>query len=95
MNFLLWFFGIWLGITLVIRLFGRHILRFGVSKLMRRLQAEAEARQRAYEQHFEAGDMQEQVYAEEEVKVTSPKYRSKPEVQIEEIAEDVEFEELN
>lgn len=95
MNFLLWLIVIWLGITVTFRLFGRQIMAFGMKKLMGRLMKEAQAQQQAYEANFGAGDMREHVYADQEVKVTSPKNKSKSNVHLEDFAQDVDFEEVN
>lgn len=95
MEFLLWVVVIFLGIRVTFRLFGKQIMAFGMKKLVGRLQKQAEAQQRAYEAHFGAGDMQDHLYADDEVKVTSKKNHSKPDVHLDDFAQDVEFEEVN
>ncbi len=95
MTFLIWFFGIWLGIWVVLRLFGRKILAFGMTKLVNRLQKEAQAQRQAYEGNYQAGPMREHVYADEEVKVTSPRNASREQVKLDDIAQDVDFEEVS
>ncbi len=95
MNVLLWLIAIWLGFSLFFRLFGRQLLQLGAKKIIQRLQHQQEAQRKAYEAHFEAGHMREHVYADEEIKVTSPKGKSKQEVHLEDFAQDVDFEEVN
>ncbi len=95
MEFLLWLLLIWLGMTVTMRLFGRQIMAFGMRKLMGRLQKEAEAQRKAYEAHFNAGDMRKHVYADDDIKVTSPKNQPKSEIHLEDFAQDVDFEEVN
>ncbi|MDP5172670.1 MAG: hypothetical protein NWR72_20675 [Bacteroidia bacterium] len=95
MTFLLWLIGIWLAVTVFFRLFGKRIMAFGMKKLVNKLQHEAERQQKAYDANFGAGDMREHVYADGDVKVTSPKHHPKPEVHLEDFAQDVDFEEVN
>lgn len=92
---LLWGILIFLGLRVTTRLFGKQLLAFGMKKLLGRLQKQAQAQQRAYEAHFGAGDMQDHLYADEEVKVTSKKHHPKPDVHLDDFAQDVEFEEVN
>lgn len=95
MTFLLWVVGIWLGVTIFFRLFGKQIVALGMRKIVGRLQKAAEAQQRAYEANFGAGDMREHVYADDEVKVTARKNTAKPAVDLDDFAQDVDFEEIN
>ncbi len=95
MTFLLWVVGIWVGTTVFFRLFGKQIVAFGMRKIVGRMQKAAEAQQRAYEANFGAGEMREHIYADDEIKVTAKKNQSKPDVHLDDFAEDVDFEEIN
>ena len=94
MNFLLWTFGIFFGIYLTFRLFGRQILRFGLNKLMKKIVQDAEKQAMHYERVYDDGNFRKNVYVDNEIKVSAPKENGKREVSVEEIAEEVEFEEI-
>ncbi|MEL7340784.1 MAG: hypothetical protein AAGM67_09885 [Bacteroidota bacterium] len=48
-----------------------------------------------FERNYEQGDMRKNVYVNDEIKVTAPRANNKPSVSADEIAEDVEFEEVH
>ncbi|MDX2248271.1 MAG: hypothetical protein SF052_15925 [Bacteroidia bacterium] len=94
MNILLWPLGIFLGIYLTFRLFGRQIIQFGLKKLISRLAKDAEAQSFNYYKNYGEDAFHEQVFVDKEMKVTSPKHSAKKSISADDIAEDVDYEEL-
>ncbi|MDW3649438.1 MAG: hypothetical protein R8P61_20380 [Bacteroidia bacterium] len=94
MSFLLWTLGIILAINLTIRLFGKRILTFGMKRVMRKLMKDAEKQAQAYQKNYDQGDFRQNVYVDNEVKVSAPKYDDKKDIRVEEIAEEIEYEEI-
>lgn len=94
MEILLWPLGILFGIYLTFRLFGRQILTFGMKQVLKRLVKDAEAQSSYFRQHYGGDAFNEQVFQDEEIKVSSPRHQSKKQVSADEIAEDVDFEEV-
>ncbi|WNJ16620.1 hypothetical protein [Pontibacter sp. G13] len=96
MNVLFWIFACFFGIYLTFRFFGRQILSFAMMKLTERLvkdsQAQAQAYQKNYEDHAYS---RSNVYVDEDIQVSAPMNAGKKEVSEDEIAEDIEFEELS
>ena len=93
-TFFLWMLGIFGGTILVFRLFGRQILRFGLNKLVRRLMKDAEAQAQQFSKNYDEGNFRTNVYVDQEVKVSVPRDAGKRNVSVEEIAEEIEFEEM-
>lgn len=79
-------------IYVIFRFFGRTILRFLVSRLMKRMVQDAEQKAKAYQQNYNNDPYHENLYTEDEVKISIPKQKSGQEVQVDEIVEDIEFE---
>ena len=94
MSFLLWTLGIILAINLTIRLFGKRILTFGMKRVMRKLMKDAEKQAQAYQRNYDEGNFRQNVYVDNEVKVSAPKYDDKKDIRVEEIAEEIEYEEI-
>jgi len=94
MSFLLWTLGIILAINLTIRLFGKRILTFGMQRIMKRLMKDAEKQAQAYQRNYDQGNFRQNVYVDNEVKVSAPKYDDKKDIRVEEIAEEIEYEEI-
>ncbi|MEL6252888.1 MAG: hypothetical protein AAFR87_12820 [Bacteroidota bacterium] len=94
MSFLLWTLGIILAINLTIRLFGKRILTFGMKRVMKKLMKDAEKQAQAYQKNYGKGDFRQNVYVDNEVKVSAPKYDDKKDIRVEEIAEEIEYEEI-
>lgn len=94
MSFLLWTLGIILALNVTFRLFGRKILTFGLQRVMRKMVQNAEKQAQTYQQNYSQGDMRENVYVKNDVKVTAPKYDEKKELRVDEIAEEIEYEEI-
>lgn len=94
MSFLLWTIGIILAINVTFRLFGRKILAFGMQRLMRRLMKNAEQQAQAYQQNYDQNPFRQNVYMDDEIKVTAPKHEEKRDIQVDDIAEEIEYEEI-
>jgi len=94
MTTLLWIIGIILGIRLTFRLFGRQILNFGLKKLIGRLQQDAEQQSQAYAKFYQDERNRKNVYVDKDVKVSSPQHTPNKKIDEDDIAEDIEFEEL-
>lgn len=94
MSFLLWTLGIFLALNVIFRLFGRQILAFGLQRVMRKLMKNAEQQAQSYQRNYNEGNMRENVYVNNEIKVSAPKYEDKKDVRVDEIAEEIEYEEI-
>ena len=94
MSFLLWTIGIILAINVTFRLFGRRILAFGMQRLVRKLMKNAEQQAQAYQQNYDQNPFRQNVYMDDEIKVTAPKHEEKRDIQVDDIAEEIEYEEI-
>lgn len=94
MEILLWPLGILFAIYLTFRLFGRQILQFGLKKLLTRLVKDSQEQSFQYYKNYSEDAFHQQVFVDKEVKVTSPKHTPKKSISADEIAEDVDYEEL-
>lgn len=94
MTVILWILGILLSINLIFRLFGRQISAWLMKRVLKQLANSAQAERIRYERNYGQGDLRDNVYVDREVKVTAPKHQPKPSVSAEEIAEEIEYEEL-
>ncbi len=95
MNFLFWVLAFFMGTYLVGRLFGRQIIQFLLKRLSNRLLKNMQQNIVDFDQNYEQGNMRKNVFVDDEIKVTVPRDKSKPAVSADEIAEDVEFEEVH
>ncbi|MEM6343777.1 MAG: hypothetical protein AAF927_07845 [Bacteroidota bacterium] len=95
MNFLFWVFAFFMGTYLVSRLFGRQIVQFLLKRLSNRLLKNMQQNIVDFDQNYEQGNMRKNVFVDDEIKVTVPRDKAKPAVSADEIAEDVEFEEVH
>ncbi|MEM7655533.1 MAG: hypothetical protein AAF399_05335, partial [Bacteroidota bacterium] len=97
MNGFMWFLLIMAGIFFGLRIFGKKILLFTAKRLTQRLMKQAEAESRKFSQHYDHGaSNRTNVYVDEDIKVSAPKSgMERMSVQEDEIAEDIEFEELS
>lgn len=95
MNFFFWLLVFFASSYLVSRLFGRQIVQFLLRKLSNRLLKNMQQSAKDFERNYEQGDMRKNVYVNDEIKVTAPRANNKPSVSADEIAEDVEFEEVH
>lgn len=95
MTFLSWLLAFILGTYLIFRFFGRQISQFLLKKLANRLIKNMNQTSQAYEKNYDQGNMQTNVYVDEEIKVSAPRQQASKSVTADEIAEDVEFEEIH
>ncbi len=94
MTTLLWIIGIILAINITFRLFGRQILSFGMKQLVKRLAKQSEAQSQAYAKQYADEENRQHIYVDRDVKVSAPKSHQEKKINEDEIAEDIEFEEL-
>ncbi len=94
MSFLLWTLGIILALNVTFRLFGRRILTFGLQRVMRKMVKNAEQQAQSYQKNYTDGTMRDNVYVNNDIKVSAPKYEDKKDVRVDEIAEEIEYEEI-
>ena len=77
------------------RLFGRQIVQYSLRTLMKRLLRNAQEASQTYERNYEQSPFQEQVYSDQEIKVSAPRQRGRKDISEDQIAEDIEYEEVN
>jgi hypothetical protein len=94
MTFLLWTLGIFLALNITFRLFGRKILTFGMQRIMRKIVKDAEKQAHSYQKNYGEGNFRENVYVDKDVKVSAPKYEGKKDIRVDDIAEEIEYEEI-
>jgi len=90
---LLWIIGIILAIRIVFKLFGRQIALAAQRYVLRKMEKEMRKQSNEFHQNYGA-DRQENVYVDDEVKVSQPRQSGPRDVSEDDIAEDVEFEEI-
>lgn len=93
MTALLWILGIFFGLTMVFRLFGRRIVQYGLRQVMQRLIKDAEAQSRAYQRNYDNGP-EANVYVDRDIKVSAPRHGARKGVSEDDIVEDIDYEEL-
>ncbi|MEM7372858.1 MAG: hypothetical protein AAF587_29825 [Bacteroidota bacterium] len=94
MSVLLWIVGIFLGGYVMIRLFGRQLLMFGLKRLSRKMMSQIQDESLEYERNY-ADSNRNNVYVDDSIKVSAPKNPVKKEIKEDEIAEDIDFEDLD
>lgn len=94
MGFFFWLIVVFFGIYMFFRVFGRVIIQFFLKEVLKKVVKEAENQQMDYERFYDGGAFQENVYVDEEIKVSVPKEKSKPKISPDEIAEDIDFEDI-
>jgi len=92
---LLWFLIIFLSIGLIFRYFGKYIIRFLLIEVMKRVARNVENQSRAYRSNYDQDPYHENIHINDDVKVKAPKHDEKRKVHPDEIAEDIDFEEVN
>lgn len=90
---LLWIIGIILAIRIVFKLFGRQIALAAQKRVLRMMEKQMRKQSNEFHQNYGA-DRQENVYVDDEVKVSQPRQGGARDVSEDDIAEDVEFEEI-
>jgi|GEM_PF-3456036 len=95
MNILFWFLFTLFTIYWIFRLFGPYILRFAMKQLMKRAVQNMAKEQQKYEQHYNREAYEDNVYMDNEVKVSAPRYTNKQKYSWNDVAEDISFEEDN
>ena len=94
MSVLLWFVGICLAGYVGVRLFGRQLLMFGLKRLTNRMMSQIQEESKAYEKNYRQ-DNRTNVYVDESIRVSAPTNPVKKEINEDEIAEDIEFEDVD
>ncbi|MEO1419241.1 MAG: hypothetical protein AAFW00_28565 [Bacteroidota bacterium] len=94
MTTFLWIIGILVGLNITFRLFGRQIVSFGLKQLTRRFLKQAEEQSKAYQRNYEDTYGQTNVYVDDDVKVSAPKKPDNKHISEDEIAEDIDFEDV-
>ncbi|MCI4667642.1 MAG: hypothetical protein MRZ79_05725 [Bacteroidia bacterium] len=91
---LLWIIGIVVAINITFRLFGNQILNFGLKQMVKRLAKHSEEQSQAYAKFYADESNRENVFVDRDVKVSAPKSQENKKISEDDIAEDIEFEEL-
>lgn len=94
MGFLFWLFVFFFGSWLIFRIFGRVIVQFLLREVLKKVSKGVENQHMDYERFYEGGAFRQNVYVDDEVKVSAPKQQEKPKVKADEIAEDIDFEDI-
>ncbi len=94
MKFLLWFVLIILAIRFVVRIFGKAILFAFMRSVANRVENNMKKQQKDYERHHHSNPFNQNIYQEDEVRVSSQGQRKAKKENLLEIAEEVDFEEI-
>lgn len=90
---LLWIIGIFLVIRLVFKLYGHQIARLAQRRVIKMMEKEMRKQSDQFQRNY-GNDRQESVYVDEDIKVSQPRHDGSRDVSEDDIAEDVEFEEI-
>lgn len=94
MTALLWIIGIALVFRMVFSIWGRHISNFLMRRLVKMVEDDARRKHESYERHYSQSPFHDQIRVDDEVQVTAPKGRHKAKPKIDEVVEDIDFEEI-
>jgi hypothetical protein len=95
MSVLMWIVTFFFIVWLFFRFFGRHVIRYVFRSVLKRVAKDVENQARAYQQNYEQDPYHENIHINDDVKVKAPKQPDKRKVHPDEIAEDVDFEEVD
>ena len=95
MNFFIGIFFFFFTLYIVFRIFGRQIIQFVLKQILRRVVKDAENQTRQYRQNYESTPFEESIFVSDELKVNSPKHKQKKAITADEIAEDIDFEDVS
>jgi 23S rRNA G2445 N2-methylase RlmL len=90
---LLWIIGIVLVIRVVFKLYGRQIALMAQRRMLRMMEKQMKRQAEEFERNY-APDREQQVYADKEIKVSKATSQGQQDVSEDDIAEDVDFEEV-
>lgn len=94
MSVLLWIIGIPLAIYWFFRLFGRQLAQLAMRKMVKNLEKEARRQSEQYQRSYEGSQGEQNVYVDDDLKVTTQPNAAAKDVNEDEIVEDVDFEEV-
>ena len=94
MGFLFWLFVFFFSSWLFFRVFGRVIVQYLLREVLKKVANEAGNQKKGYERFFEGRAFREKVYVDEEEKKSAPQNKEKRKVSPDEIAEDIDFEDI-
>jgi len=94
MEVLLFIFGLPLIIHLIFRLFGRQLAQLAMRKMVRTLEKQAQRQSEQFQRQYGGDGHQRNVYVDQDIKVSAPRHDGPKPVSEDEIAEDVDFEEV-
>ena len=93
-SFFFWTFFVFLTLYIVFRVFGRQIIQFLLRQVFKQVAKDAENQARQYQRNYGGDPFKESIFVNDNVKVTAPKSKQKKSVSADEIAEDIEFEDV-
>lgn len=79
LKFIGWVFIFLFGLMIFMRIFGRPIMRYIMKTLVKRAQADMDQQSRNYEQYVNGNPFEDNVYVDEEVKVSVKRGTPEPE----------------
>lgn len=96
MSFLFGVFIFFVSVWLFFRLFGKHILRFALQKIANKMLKNMEDQTRQYQRNYSRDPYHDEQHVNDEMEIKIPKNRPEPAgPSLEEVAEDVDFEEVD
>jgi len=95
MGFFGWLLIFFLSVWLIFRFFGKYIVKYFLSTILKQVAKDMERQQRAYQQSYGSDPFHDTVHVDEDLKVSKPKHDETRKITPDQIAEDVEFEEVN
>lgn len=95
MSFLFGVFIFFTSIWLVARLFGKQIMKFALQKVANKMLKNMEGQTQQYQRNYSRDPYHDEHHINDEMEIKIPKNRPEPTgPSLEEVAEDVEFEEV-
>ncbi|GAB4426931.1 MAG: hypothetical protein OHK0039_45080 [Bacteroidia bacterium] len=92
MSALAWIFGIALFGYLGLRLFGRRLVQYALLQLRQRLLNEARRQSQAYENNYD--ERERHLFMNDDLKVSTPRKQHNRHVREDDIADDIDYEEV-
>lgn len=94
MSFLFWTFTFFFSIYLIFRIFGRYIIKFVLHQIIRKVAKDTQEQAQAFHQNYGRSPYEDPVYISDELEISQPKHQENDKVEVDEIVEDIDFEDV-
>ncbi len=91
---LFWIFTFFFTVYVAFRLFGRQIVRFLLKQILKKVAKDTQNKAEAFHRNYGRNPYEEHVYVNDGIEISKPKHNPNNNVDIDEIVEDIEFEDV-